>query len=402
MKLAKKPRQTVITIKDLESKAHEHVQAKYFQSFFARYELAIVISLILVFPLVAGIVLANTLPEAILITIFASMIILTNVLIGGGITIGAITGINRYFKLHPGDSWTQKSQTIFAAFLEWVGRMVVSALMINLVYLGLLYVMGKIMIEVGLGGVDPTLFLNAYYLSCSIAMPMLFMTFFGRLLLAKYQMLPDSFVSERDKLRTPDGAIKQYLFDRIDDLEKQSFVSIDEMRTKCSLGVKRAAYYVSYLRASIKQEGDRVPSRLRESRDLAISLHENLKNSCEELEEYRAKVHEFYDRCRKSVKLMEKRRKDAKVIKRLHLFAGQAKQLPQQVSDFTSQHPKKILDGAEELDKALAQLRSEAEVVATLDSLPDASQESLEELEDVIERCVNNDVPKLSDDEDEE
>ncbi|MDF1496590.1 MAG: hypothetical protein P1P90_00840 [Patescibacteria group bacterium] len=404
MKLAKNQPYKSVILKDLEIRAQQYVQKKYFTSFFVRNEALIFLALIFLLPSVLGMFLADTLADAVLASIVTYSLILLNVLVGSFITAGTFASLYRYFKLNPGNTWHKKGGVIFTSSLNWLFMIVGGLFTMNLGVVGGIYIASKILLAINFGDTDPVVLTNSVILSYSISMPMMFITVAVRYLMVKANILPQSFVPERDKLRTASGAVARYLLDKIDIMEKESLAAIDELHVKGSLAVKRATELEAYFKGSIKQEKGSAPEDLLCSLHVAAEKRRALEESCDNLDAYREKVKTFYKGCRQEVELIEKRQQDAKKKKELAVFVKQVKQLPQQVDEFVKKNPNEILENAEELDKTMRQLRADAEIVATVESLPDASQESLEKLEEIIDRCINTEPPKLpqhSEDDDE-
>ncbi len=348
-----------------------------------------VVFAIMVVSFIVGIPLALILTASIIEILFIGSLCAVGIITAGYTLLIVAQLVYREIRQIPDASMSQKllyvGMGIATYITVWVALAVIGSIPLTVIV--------TTMLEI-----QSSLFSAIYTIAISIGMPLALVYVGTRKLMTQKKMLPPLLVNtnflERRKLRTSKGAIQRYLLDQITDAEKQSLESVDELLIKARLAVKLSREFVAKLRVSVNQERGNAPGYLTKSYDQAQGVNQSCLDSLAQLEDYRATVVAYFDGCKDRVKGINKQISDQKLIADFQGFKEDVKHLPQEVDEKIAKTSQEILDSAKDLEKSLKEIRSKAEIDATIAELPDASMESLEKLEETISKCVDLEVPK--------
>ncbi len=393
MKLAKRPTGKLSLIRNLEKKAELHVKERYLgTSFLRRHESSVSIATIMVVSFIVSIPLTLILTELTFKILFLGSFSLSGLIAAVVILFFVVQKTVSDIRKTPDAPRSDRVISVLVAVFTF------SFLTSLVLVLGSFIMLYALSVGKSLGMLFPV--------AVAIATPLTLGYAGARKLMTKKRLLPPELANtsflERRKLRTTKGAIQRYLLDQINDAEKQSLESIDELLIKARLAVKRSREFVAKFRANVNQEKSGAPGYLKNSYDHAKAINQDCINALAKLEDYRATVVAYFAECKDRVNGISKMMRDRKLISDLNGFSKEVKSLPHEVDEQIAKTSQDILDSAKNLEKSLSEMRSEAEIDATIADPPDASMESLEKLEETISKCVDLEVPKDKDKDDED
>jgi hypothetical protein len=189
------------------------------------------------------------------------------------------------------------------------------------------------------------------------------------------------------------GAIELFLLDMIVDLKQRCLSVVDELQNKGRVAIKRASYFENYFLNAIKKEKGQATSVLTDAYASIKKTHTHLAFLCEEMNQARKLINTYFGECQAEIKLLEKRHEDAKKIMEMRQPMSQTENSPQELCGFIGRHPVRILKGAQEFYEWFSEIRSESEVVSSIEALSNAGQETLERMEDIFLKCINLRAP---------
>lgn len=196
----------------------------------------------------------------------------------------------------------------------------------------------------------------------------------------------------------PRAAIQEYLLDQVSASKTAALESIDELLKQTNQTLERARPYQSWFTARCNEadrSGMNPASYLRDMQEHAVNLVEKLLASRDRLERYRGSVLAYYESCYTAVRGFDKTLTDRERAQEFQVFAREASALPAAIEDRIVSTTNAIMQGAISLQASLANLQCTAAVHTAAASVPDASFESLKQLEQTIEECVSLGVPNI-------